>query len=73
MQPTRYVEFNLCVRFVSDSLYQSLGKFRQDEECYLNSGKIKALVRLLEQYGKEERKVLVFSQVSNFNDGLVSR
>lgn len=35
----------------------------QDEECYLEAGKVIKLLELLEQYGKQKRKVLVFSQV----------
>ena len=45
------------------NLKQSLRKFLQEEDCYLQAGKIKVLMSLLERYKKEGRRVLVFSQV----------
>jgi len=43
---------------------QSTRKFLQDDMCYLDSGKITALLRLLEEYFAQKRKILIFSQVS---------
>ncbi|KAG6841890.1 hypothetical protein C0991_005620 [Blastosporella zonata] len=43
--------------------YKSTRKYLQDEKCYLDSGKVQVLLKLLAEYGKEGRKVLVFSQV----------
>ncbi|KAG1732213.1 SNF2 family N-terminal domain-containing protein [Suillus paluster] len=48
--------------------YKSTRNFLQDENCYLNAGKISVLLRLLEDYGKEDRKVLIFSQFTQILD-----
>ncbi|KAG0707327.1 SNF2 family N-terminal domain-containing protein [Suillus ampliporus] len=48
--------------------YKSTRKFLQDEKCYLNAGKISVLMRLLEDYGKAGRKVLIFSQFTQILD-----
>ncbi|OAX43317.1 hypothetical protein K503DRAFT_789609 [Rhizopogon vinicolor AM-OR11-026] len=48
--------------------YKSTRKFLQDEKCYLHSGKISALMRLLEEYGKADRKILIFSQFTQILD-----
>lgn len=45
---------------------QSTRKFLQDQNCYLNAGKISVLLRLLEDYRKAERKILIFSQVRSY-------
>ncbi|KAH9929517.1 SNF2 family N-terminal domain-containing protein [Epithele typhae] len=42
--------------------YKSLRRFVQDEDCYLEAGKIKVLMNLLEQYKNEGRRILIFSQ-----------
>lgn len=42
---------------------QSTRKFLQDDKCYLDSGKVSALLRLLEEYFAQKRKILIFSQV----------
>jgi SWI/SNF-related matrix-associated actin-dependent regulator 1 of chromatin subfamily A len=43
--------------------WQSTRKYLQDDDCYLDAGKIHVLMRLLAEYSKEGRKVLIFSQV----------
>ncbi len=43
--------------------YKSTKKFLQDDGCYLNSGKVQTLLKLLDSYNKDGRKVLIFSQV----------
>ncbi|KAH7888749.1 SNF2 family N-terminal domain-containing protein [Phlebopus sp. FC_14] len=48
--------------------YKSTRKYLQDEECYLNAGKVTVLLRLLEEYAAEERKVLIFSQFTQILD-----
>ena len=42
---------------------QSTREYLQNLECYQDAGKIKVLMRLLDEYEKEQRKVLIFSQV----------
>ena len=44
---------------------QSIRKFLKNENIYLNAGKIIVLLKLLERYQKEDRKILIFSQVSD--------
>ncbi|OSD06773.1 hypothetical protein PYCCODRAFT_1430963 [Trametes coccinea BRFM310] len=48
--------------------YKSLRRFVQDEECYMQAGKIKALLKLLDQYQKEGRRILIFSQFTQILD-----
>lgn len=48
--------------------YKSTRKFLQDQNCYLNAGKISVLLRLLEDYRKAERKILIFSQFTQILD-----
>ncbi|KAF8893799.1 SNF2 family N-terminal domain-containing protein [Infundibulicybe gibba] len=48
--------------------YKSTRKYLQDEECYLEAGKIQMLLTLLEKYGKEQRKMLIFSQFTQILD-----
>jgi SWI/SNF-related matrix-associated actin-dependent regulator 1 of chromatin subfamily A len=43
--------------------WQSTRKYLQGDDCYLDAGKVQVLMRLLAEYGKEGRKVLIFSQV----------
>jgi hypothetical protein len=47
--------------------YKSTRKYLQEEDVYLDAGKIKTLLRLLEKYKEQGRRVLVFSQVSLFH------
>jgi len=42
---------------------KSTRKFLRDTNCYLDAGKVTTLLRLLDQYCKEGRKILIFSQV----------
>ncbi|KAG6832596.1 hypothetical protein H0H92_014432 [Tricholoma furcatifolium] len=48
--------------------YKSTRKYLQDEQCYLDAGKVQVLLSLLTQYGQEGRKVLVFSQFTQILD-----
>ncbi|KAK0212555.1 SNF2 family N-terminal domain-containing protein [Desarmillaria ectypa] len=48
--------------------YKSTKKFLQDDDCYLNSGKVRTLLKLLEIYNKDGRKVLIFSQFTQILD-----
>ncbi|CDO74452.1 hypothetical protein BN946_scf184979.g7 [Trametes cinnabarina] len=48
--------------------YKSLRRFVQDEECYMQAGKIQALLKLLDQYQKEGRRMLIFSQFTQILD-----
>ncbi len=43
--------------------YKSVRKYALDEEKHSDAGKVEVLLRLLEQYTKEGRRVLIFSQV----------
>ncbi|EIW63409.1 uncharacterized protein TRAVEDRAFT_161700 [Trametes versicolor FP-101664 SS1] len=48
--------------------YKSLRRFVQDEDCYLQAGKIKVLLKLLDQYKEEGRRILIFSQFTQILD-----
>ncbi|KAF7288692.1 SNF2 family DNA-dependent ATPase [Mycena chlorophos] len=48
--------------------YKSIRKFAQDENIYLDSGKVAALLRLLAEFKAQQRKVLVFSQFTQVLD-----
>ncbi|KAI0743919.1 SNF2 family N-terminal domain-containing protein [Daedaleopsis nitida] len=50
------------------STYKSLRRYIQDEDCYMQAGKVKVLLALLEQYQKEERRMLIFSQFTQVLD-----
>lgn len=43
--------------------FQSTKKFCQGEGCYLQAGKVKVLLKLLNGYQNDGRRVLIFSQV----------
>lgn len=43
--------------------YKSVRRYALADECFLDAGKVEELLRLLEGYGEEGRRVLVFSQV----------
>jgi SWI/SNF-related matrix-associated actin-dependent regulator of chromatin subfamily A containing DEAD/H box 1 len=45
------------------NLSQSTQRFLQDENCYLQAGKVQTLLRLLKGYQAEGRRMLIFSQV----------
>ncbi|KIL00695.1 hypothetical protein PAXRUDRAFT_821378 [Paxillus rubicundulus Ve08.2h10] len=42
--------------------YKSTRKYLLDEKCFVDAGKVTVLLRLLEEYAKQKRKVLIFSQ-----------
>lgn len=48
--------------------YVSTQKFLQDEECYLQAGKVQTLLRLLKGYQAEGRRMLIFSQFTQILD-----
>ncbi|KAI0355573.1 hypothetical protein OH77DRAFT_1479228 [Trametes cingulata] len=48
--------------------YKSLRRFVQDEDCYMQAGKVKVLLKLLDQYMKEGRRILIFSQFTQILD-----
>jgi len=48
--------------------YRSTRKYLQDEKCFLDAGKVTVLLRLLEDYARQKRKVLIFSQFTQILD-----
>ncbi|KAL6305056.1 SNF2 family N-terminal domain-containing protein [Sparassis latifolia] len=50
------------------SSYKSTRKFLQQDDCYLQAGKVKVLLTLLRRYMGENRRVLVFSQFTQVLD-----
>ncbi|KAG9006776.1 hypothetical protein FRB94_000460 [Tulasnella sp. JGI-2019a] len=48
--------------------YKSVNKFALDDKCYLDAGKISVLLKLLEGYKAEDKRVLVFSQFTQVLD-----
>lgn len=48
--------------------YVSTQKFLEDEKCYLQAGKVQALLRLLKDYQAEGRRMLIFSQFTQILD-----
>ncbi|KAH9972417.1 SNF2 family N-terminal domain-containing protein [Lactifluus volemus] len=48
--------------------YLSTRKFLQDENCYLEAGKIQTLLRLLKEYQADGRRMLIFSQFTQILD-----
>ncbi|KAF9012372.1 SNF2 family N-terminal domain-containing protein [Cyathus striatus] len=48
--------------------YKSIQKYQQDKECYLEAGKVQVLLKLLVEYSKQRRKVLIFSQFTQILD-----
>jgi len=48
--------------------YLSTQKFLQDENCYLQAGKIQTLLRLLKEYQAQGRRMLIFSQFTQILD-----
>ncbi|KAF9529360.1 SNF2 family N-terminal domain-containing protein [Crepidotus variabilis] len=48
--------------------YKSTRKYLQNDSCYVDAGKVKVLLDLLTRYGKEDRKVLIFSQFTQILD-----
>ncbi|KAI0300995.1 SNF2 family N-terminal domain-containing protein [Multifurca ochricompacta] len=48
--------------------YLSTQVFLQDENCYLQAGKVQTLLRLLKDYRAEGRRMLIFSQFTQILD-----
>ncbi|KAJ7497352.1 SNF2 family N-terminal domain-containing protein [Mycena latifolia] len=48
--------------------YKSTRKYLQDQACYLDAGKVQTLLRLLDDYRGQGRKVLIFSQFTQVLD-----
>ncbi|KAJ6586981.1 SNF2 family N-terminal domain-containing protein [Mycena vulgaris] len=48
--------------------YKSTRKYLQDHACYLDAGKVQTLLRLLDDYRGQGRKVLIFSQFTQVLD-----
>ncbi|KAJ7188174.1 SNF2 family N-terminal domain-containing protein [Mycena filopes] len=48
--------------------YKSTQKYLQDTGCYLDAGKVQTLLRLLDDYRGQGRKVLIFSQFTQVLD-----
>jgi len=48
--------------------YKATRKYMQKDSCYLDAGKITVLLKLLEDYIKQGRKVLIFSQFTQILD-----
>ena len=60
---TRLVLEPLRIDLLLTLSLQSTRKYLQEEDCYNQAGKVKVLLRLLEGYRREDRRVLIFSQV----------
>lgn len=50
---------------------QSTRKYLQNEDCYLQAGKVKVLLKLLDEYREAGRRVLIFSQVRLMQDTVI--
>ncbi|THG99947.1 hypothetical protein EW026_g2522 [Hermanssonia centrifuga] len=48
--------------------YKSTRKFLQSEDCYVQAGKVKVLLKLLTNYQSQGRRVLIFSQFTQILD-----
>ncbi|OBZ67066.1 ATP-dependent helicase fft2 [Grifola frondosa] len=48
--------------------YKSTRKYLQEQECYMQAGKIKVLLQLLQRYQNEGRRMLIFSQFTQILD-----
>jgi len=48
--------------------YKSTRKYLQDDDCYLQAGKVKTLLKLLQTYQSEGRRILIFSQFTQILD-----
>ncbi|KAJ6593959.1 SNF2 family N-terminal domain-containing protein [Mycena capillaripes] len=48
--------------------YKSTRKYLQDNDCYLDAGKVQTLLRLLDDYRGQGRKILIFSQFTQILD-----
>ncbi|KAF9475763.1 hypothetical protein BDN70DRAFT_883250 [Pholiota conissans] len=48
--------------------YKSTRKYLQDQECYVDAGKVQVLLTLLADYAQQGRKILIFSQFTQILD-----
>ncbi|KAI0699558.1 SNF2 family N-terminal domain-containing protein [Cytidiella melzeri] len=48
--------------------YKSTRRYLQKDDCYLQAGKVKVLLRLLRDYQEQGRRVLIFSQFTQILD-----
>ncbi|OCH88857.1 hypothetical protein OBBRIDRAFT_757376 [Obba rivulosa] len=48
--------------------YKSTRKYLQDDDCYLEAGKVKVLLKLLKTYQAQGRRILIFSQFTQILD-----
>lgn len=48
--------------------YKSTRKYLQDHSCYLDAGKVQTLLRLMDAYREQGRKILIFSQFTQVLD-----
>ncbi|TCD69809.1 hypothetical protein EIP91_006122 [Steccherinum ochraceum] len=48
--------------------FKSTKKYLQQDDCYVQAGKVKVLLQLLEDYQKDNRRVLIFSQFTQVLD-----
>ncbi|CCM03584.1 uncharacterized protein FIBRA_05721 [Fibroporia radiculosa] len=48
--------------------YKSTRKFLQEEDCYVQAGKVKVLLDLLQRYQADGRRILIFSQFTQILD-----
>ncbi|THH07226.1 hypothetical protein EW145_g3523 [Phellinidium pouzarii] len=48
--------------------YKSTQRFRLDDDCYIDAGKVTVMLSLLERYQAEGRKCLIFSQFTQILD-----
>uniref|UniRef100_A0A8H7Y3D4 DNA helicase n=1 Tax=Psilocybe cubensis TaxID=181762 RepID=A0A8H7Y3D4_PSICU len=48
--------------------YKSTQKYLQDQSCYIDAGKVQVLLKLLQTYRHDGRKVLIFSQFTQILD-----
>jgi len=63
---TRRVQIRvLCFKLTQ---HQSTCRFLLDEKCFIDAGKIEVLLKLLDGYQEEGRKVLIFSQFTQILD-----
>ncbi|EAU91796.2 Fun30p [Coprinopsis cinerea okayama7 len=59
---------SLVWRGRSNLNHQCLRKFLKNDDVYLNAGKVTTLLKLIEGYRKEDRKMLIFSQFTQILD-----
>ena len=62
-KPTKYGFVYLNRARYANKRPQSTRKYLLDDNCYIDAGKIKVMLTLLDEYKAEGRRVLIFSQV----------